>query len=494
MGGFFGVVSKQDCVADLFFGTDYHSHLGTMRGGLAVLSSKGFQRTIHDISNSQFRSKFENDFRRFEGNAGIGVISDNEDQPLLIASHLGVYAIVTVGAISNLNELVQEMFFSHHSAHFSEMSQNGVNATELVAMLINTQETFEQGVKYAQLKIAGSCSILILTITGTLYAIRDRYGRTPIIIGEKEDAFAFAMESSSFPNLGYTIRRDLGPGEMVRCDADGLTTVIPPGKEKAICAFLWVYFGYPASAYEGKNVEVARYNCGAALARANPVEADAVGGVPDSGVGHALGYAAEAGIHYTRPFVKYTPTWPRSFIPPDEKQRELIAHMKLIPVPELIKGKRLIFCDDSIVRGTQLRDQVKRLYDDGAKEIHMRIACPPLLYPCKFLNFSRPRNEMELSTRRTIREIEGDKADIAKYRDPEGRHYQAMIGRIQKRLGLSSLAFQRLDDLAQAIQIPKNQLCTYCFTGEDITKPNGCQHGCARCATPCTSKAPTVRS
>jgi amidophosphoribosyltransferase len=493
MGGFFGVVSKQDCVADLFFGTDYHSHLGTMRGGLAVLSPKGFQRAIHDISNSQFRTKFENDFKRFEGTAGVGVISDNEDQPLLIASHLGVYAIVTVGVITNLNELVQEMFASN-SAHFSEMSQSGVNPTELVAMLINTQETFEQGVQYAQLKIAGSCSMLILTVTGTLYAIRDRYGRTPIVIGQKEDAVAVAMESSSFPNLGYTTRRDLGAGEMVRCDPEGVTTLIKPGKEKAICAFLWVYFGYPASSYEGKNVEVSRYRCGAALARANPVDADSVGGVPDSGVGHALGYAAEAGIHYARPFVKYTPTWPRSFMPPDQKQRELIALMKLIPVPELIKGKRLIFCDDSIVRGTQLRDQVKRLYDEGAKEIHMRIACPPLLYQCKFLNFSRSRSEMDLATRRTIREIEGENSDISAYRNQDGPQYREMVGRIEKRLGLSSLAYQRLDDLVQAIQVPKDQLCTYCFTGEDIAKPNGCQQGCSRCAAPCTSKLIPVRS
>lgn len=464
-----------------------------MRGGLAVLSPKGFQRAIHDISNSQFRTKFENDFKRFEGTAGVGVISDNEDQPLLIASHLGVYAIVTVGVITNLNELVQEMFNSH-SAHFSEMSQSGVNPTELVAMLINTQETFEQGVQYAQLKIAGSCSMLILTTTGTLYAIRDRYGRTPIVIGQKEDAVAVAMESSSFPNLGYTTRRDLGAGEMVRCDPEGVTTLIKPGKEKAICAFLWVYFGYPASSYEGKNVEVSRYHCGAALARANPVDADSVGGVPDSGVGHALGYAAEAGIHYARPFVKYTPTWPRSFMPPDQKQRELIALMKLIPVPELIKGKRLIFCDDSIVRGTQLRDQVKRLYDEGAKEIHMRIACPPLLYQCKFLNFSRSRSEMDLATRRTIREIEGDNADISAYRNQDGPQYREMVGRIEKRLGLSSLAYQRLDDLVQAIQVPKDQLCTYCFTGEDVAKPNGCQQGCSRCAAPCTSKLIPVRS
>lgn len=486
MGGFFGVVAAEDCVADLFFGTDYHSHLGTMRGGLAVLDAKGFQRAIHDISNAQFRSKFETDFRRFHGTCGIGVISDNEDQPLIIASHLGVYAIVTVGVVTNSAALVQELF-AHRPVQFSEMSRGGINPSELVAMLINSQETFEQGVRFAQEKVEGSCSMLLLTGEGVLYAVRDRYGRTPVVVGQKEGAFAVAMESCSFPNLGYEVSRELGPAEMVRCTPDAVETVLPPGEAMAICSFLWVYFGYPASSYEGRNVEVARYHCGGALARRNPVDADSVGGVPDSGVAHALGYAVESGIRYARPFVKYTPTWPRSFMPPDQRERELIAQMKLIPVPGLIQGKRLIFCDDSIVRGTQLRDQVKRLYDDGAKEIHMRIACPPLLYQCRFLNFSRSKSELDLATRRTIREIEGDNADVAVYRDADGAPFKEMVGRIRQRLGLASLAYQRLDDLVASIGLPQNKLCTYCWTGEDVSKPACCVHGCVRCARPCAA-------
>ncbi len=491
MGGFFGVVSKADCVADLFFGTDYHSHLGTMRGGLAVLDDRGFQRAIHDISNSQFRTKFEGDFKRFHGKCGIGVISDNEDQPLVIASHLGVYAIITVGVMTNINSLMKELF-SHRPVQFSEMSRGGLNPTELVAMLINSQETFEQGVRYAQEKIEGSCSMLLLTSEGVLYAVRDRYGRTPVILGQKDGAMAAAMETCSFPNLGYVVSRELGPGEMVICTPEGAETVLPAGDQMAICSFLWVYFGYPASSYEGRNVEVSRYRCGGALARRNPVEADSVGGVPDSGVAHALGYAVQAGIRYARPFVKYTPTWPRSFMPPNQHERELIAQMKLIPVPGLIHGKRLIFCDDSIVRGTQLRDQVKRLYDDGAKEIHMRIACPPLLYQCRFLNFSRSKSEMDLATRRTIREIDGDNADVSGYRDPDGAPYKEMVGRIRQRLGLSSLAYQRMDDLVEAIDLPKEKLCTYCWSGEDVSKPNGCTHGCTRCASPCAAGSPQV--
>ncbi len=491
MGGFFGAVSKEDCVADLFFGTDYHSHLGTMRGGLAVMADKGFQRAIHDISNSQFRTKFENDFKKFTGKCGIGVISDNEDQPLIISSHLGLYAIVTVGVVTNLNALVREMF-TRRSAQFSEMSRSGINPTELVATLINSQETFEAGVRFAQEKLEGSCSMLLLTGDGVLYAVRDRFGRTPVIVAQKEGAVAVAMESCAFPNLGYTVCRELGSGEMVRCSPEGVETVLPPGDKQAICSFLWVYFGYPASSYEGRNVEMARYRCGGALARRNPVEADSVGGVPDSGVAHALGYAVEAGIRYARPFVKYTPTWPRSFMPPDQKERELIAQMKLIPIPGLIQGKRLIFCDDSIVRGTQLRDQVKRLYDDGAKEIHMRIACPPLLYQCRFLNFSRSRSEMDLATRRFIREIEGENADVAKYLDPDGTPFKEMVGRIRQRLGLSSLAYQRLDDLVEAIGLPKEKLCTYCWSGEDVSKPAGCTHGCGHCASPCAAVTPSA--
>ncbi|MBP5227098.1 MAG: amidophosphoribosyltransferase [Kiritimatiellae bacterium] len=480
MGGFFGATSKDDCVADLFFGTDYHSHLGTMRGGMAVLSDKGFQRAIHDISNSQFRTKFENDFKVFFGKAGIGVISDNEDQPLIISSHLGVYAIVTVGIVTNLAELVGEMF-ENRSAQFSEMSRSGINPTELVATLIDSQSSFVEGVRYAQERIQGSCSMLILTLTGDFYAVRDRYGRTPVILGQKHDAVAVAQESCAFPNLGYTVAYELGPGEMVKCTPDGWEQLTPPGEEMAICSFFWVYFGFPASSYEGRNVEMARYRCGGALARRNPVEADSVGGVPDSGVAHALGYAVESNTRYARPFVKYTPTWPRSFMPPDQRARDLIAHMKLIPIPGLIKGKRLVFCDDSIVRGTQLRDQVKRLYDAGAKEIHMRIACPPLLYKCQFLNFSRSKSEMDLLSRRIIKEINGEDTDITKYEDPDGQPYQDMVGRIRQRLGLSSLAYQRLDDLIAAIGLPREKLCTYCWTGRDVSLKGGCG-GCPGCA------------
>lgn len=477
MGGFFGVIakSKADCVTDLFYGTDYHSHLGTMRGGLAMLGKNGFTRVIHDIRTAQFRSKFENDIARFHGHAGIGVISDFEDQPLIIASHLGTFAIVTVGRVRNLQELVDELY-AKHRVQFSEMSRYGINPTELVAMLIGMQESFVEGIRYAQERISGSCSILLLTEDGTLYAARDRYGRTPIVFGEKANAWAFALESCSLPNLGYSAVRDLGPGEIVHLTEDGVEVCRPPGDEMAICAFLWVYFGYPASSYEGQNVEVVRYRCGAALAKHDPgIHADCVGGVPDSGVGHALGYSRAAGIPYARPFVKYTPTWPRSFTPPVQADRELIARMKLIPIADLIHGKSLIFCDDSIVRGTQLQDQAHRLYDGGAREIHMRIACPPLLYECPFLNFSRSKGEMDLATRKIIRELEGDSAEVCRYTDPDGAPYQEMVGRIHKRIGLTSLKFQRVDDLCKAIGLPRKKLCTYCWTGTDISDPHACQ-------------------
>jgi len=497
MGGFFGVVSKQHCAGDLFYGTDYHSHLGTARGGMAVLSGKQeFQRAIRDISNAQFRTKFEADYIKFNvGNnacAGVGVISDAEDQPLIITSHLGTYAIVTVGLITNQEELVQDLFFSRdlfpsREVHFSERGQSGINATELVAILINSQKTFREGVAFMQSKIAGSCSLLILTKEGVLYAARDRYGRIPVIAGKKDGAVAVTMETSSFPNLEYEVEHELGPGEMVQCTPDGVRTLIKPGKQQAICSFLWVYFGYPASTYEGRNVEIVRHDCGAALSRLNRVEADFVGGVPDSGVAHALGYAAGSGIPYARPFVKYTPTWARSFTPKRHADRKMAAQKKLIPVQELIRGKRLVFCDDSIVRGTQLRDQVKRLYDYGAKEVHIRIACPPLLYQCRFLNFSRSRNEMELITRRVIGKLAGADADVALYRDASGEPYLQMVDVIRKHYGLESLAFQRVDDLVSSIGVPRDRLCTYCFTGEDVTSPHDCSHGCSRCAAPCGS-------
>lgn len=479
MGGFCGIAAKEDCTADLFFGTDYHSHLGTVRGGLAVLGANGFQRNIHDISNSQFRTKFADDFRKYSGAKGIGVISDNEDQPLVISSHLGVYSIVTVGLISNAAVLAEE-FSQKHFAQFSEMSRGGINQTELVATLIGSQASFEDGIKYLQERIEGSCSLLILTREGRMIASRDRYGRTPVVLGRKDGAVMVCQESCALPNLGYEPYMELGPGEVVDITPDGAITLVPPGGEMAICSFLWVYYGYPASSYEGRNVEMSRYRSGGFLAKRNPVDADSVGGVPDSGVAHALGYSTQSGLRYARPFVKYTPTWPRSFMPPDQRQRDLIAHMKLIPIPGLIKNKRLVFCDDSIVRGTQLREQAKRLYSDGAKEIHMRIACPPLLYGCKFIGFSRSKNEYDLITRRIIREFEGENADISKYRDPDGEPYKKMVEVIRERMGLTSLAFQRLEDLVASIGLEENKICTYCWSGKDISC-KGCS-GCCGCA------------
>ncbi len=387
MGGFFGVASKSDCVNELFFGTDYHSHLGTRRGGLAVRNSKGVTRFIHDITNAQFRSKFEDDLRKMHGTEGIGIISDYEDQPLIIGSHLGTFALVTVGVVSNLTDLAT-WAFARKAAHFSEMSGGEINPTEMVATLINEEPTFEDGICHAQEAIEGSCSLLLLTPRGN-YAARARRGRTPVIIGRREGAYAVSLETSAFPNLGFEKVRDLGPGEVVRITADGVETMRPPHKDMRICAFLWVYYGYPSSSYEGINVEAARYRCGAALARRDNVKPDLVAGVPDSGTGHAIGYANEARVPYRRPFVKYTPTWPRSFMPQDQSIRDLVARMKLIPIREFIDGQRMLFCEDSIVRGTQLKDIIQRLWELGAREVHMRPACPPLIHGCRFLNFSR---------------------------------------------------------------------------------------------------------
>lgn len=485
MGGFCGVVSKEDCVCDLFFGTDYHSHLGTHRGGMAVLNNGNFQRAIHNIQNSPFRTKFQEDFTKFKGNIGLGVISDTDPQPLIVASHLGTYALVTVGLLTNLRELMAEMYASRRIQFQYSTSSGVVSPTAVVAALIDSQDDFVSGIKYAQEKIEGSCSMMIVTESGKCYAARDRWGRTSLIFGKKDGAMMATQETCVFPSLGYEYHRDLGPGEVVEVTAEGLVELVPAGQEMAICSFLWVYYGYPASSYEGRNVEMARYRCGGALARRDTVEADSVGGVPDSGVAHALGYAQESGFRYARPFVKYTPTWARSFMPPDQRQRDLIAHMKLIPIPGLIKNKRLVFCDDSIVRGTQLSRQAKRLYEDGAKEMHMRIACPPLLYPCRFINFSRSKNVYDLITRRYIREVEGDSADIAAYRDPDSEKYKKMVEYIRSTLNLTTLAFQRLEDLVAAIGLPREKLCTYCWTGEDVSKKGGCAHGCANCPHKC---------
>lgn len=466
MGGFFGVISRGDCSEDVFYGTDYHSHLGTMRGGMAIRGPEGIDRAIHDITNAQFRSKFEEDLARMHGNTGIGVISDFDDQPLIISSHLGRYAIVTVGRIGNLDDIVGEVF-RMKSGHFSEMAGGEVNPTEAVAMLINQEDSFVAGLRRVQETIRGSCSLLLLTDQG-IYASRDRLGRTPVVLGKKEGAMAVSFESCAFPNLEYDFEKELGPDEIVLLSRDGYKTVQEPGPDMRICSFLWVYYGFPASNYQGINVEDARNRCGQCLARRDTVEVDMVAGVPDSGTGHAVGYANWSGIPYKRPFVKYTPTWPRSFMPQRQEMRDLVARMKLIPIRELIMGRRLLFCEDSIVRGTQLKDTVSRLFDSGAAEIHMRPACPPLVYGCKYLNFSRSRSELDLAGRKAIQEMEGDSETVPEaYLDPDSSEYSMMLERIRNRLGLTSLAYQRLEDLVEAIGLPAEQLCTYCFNGAE---------------------------
>lgn len=471
MGGLFGVVSRDDCVTDLFYGTDYHSHLGTCRGGLAVLNKQGFARHIHDISNAQFRSKFEDDILRMHGDKGIGVISDNESQPLIIGSHLGPYAIVTVGAVKNADQLAAEAF-KKKTTHFSEMSEGGVNPTELISTLINMEASFEDGIRNAQDAIEGSCSALLLTEDG-IYAARDKLGRTPLVIGKREGSYAVTFETAAFPNLGYEIERYLGPGEVVFLSPDGVEQKKPPEDKMQICAFLWVYYGYPASSYEDINVEMVRNRCGAALAKKDDVPVDLVAGIPDSGTGHAMGYANTTGIPYARPFVKYTPTWPRSFMPQVQDMRDLVARMKLIPIRDLIKGQRLLFCEDSIVRGTQLKDTVQRLYDYGALEVHMRPACPPLIYGCKFLNFSRSKSELDLAGRRAVSELEEDpEGCLDEYADSSSEKYVAMVERIAQRLGLTTLKYQELGDLVQAIGLPKEKVCTYCWDGCE-----GCKAG-----------------
>lgn len=466
MGGFFGVVSRQDCVDDLFYGTDYHSHLGTRRGGLAVHNGGGCTRFIHDITNAQFRSKFEQDVLKLKGRTGIGVISDTEDQPLIIGSHLGNYAIVTVGRIANTAELVRQIY-GLRAAHFSEMSGGEVNPTELVALFINQGATFAEGIQIAQNAIVGSCSILLLT-DGGVYAARDKLGRTPIILGQKLGAYAATIESCALPNLGYEPLRDLGPGEVVRMTPEGVEVLSLPGHRCQMCAFFWVYYGYPASTYQGINTEAARYRSGAALARRDATPVDVVAGIPDSGTAHAMGYAQERGVPFRRPFVKYTPTWSRSFMPQDQLTRDLVARMKIIPIRELIQGQRLLFCEDSIVRGTQLRETVRRLFDCGAREVHMRPACPPLIFGCKFLNFSRSKSELDLAGRRAIKEMEGqDGWPPPEYADPNSDKHRTMIERIRHRLGLTTLQYQQLDDMVASIGLPQEQLCTFCWNAKE---------------------------
>ena len=469
MSGFFGVVSKNDCVMDLFFGVDYHSHLGTKRGGLAVFNGERFQRSIHNIENTPFRTKFDKDIDEFSGKAGVGCISDFEAQPLLINSHLGSFAIATVGRINNIEELRDECFASGR-VQFLEMSRGVLNPTELVAALINFKSSIVEGLAYAQERIKGSMSILILC-PDKIYAARDKFGRTPIIIGKKDDAYCATFESSAYLNLGYHYVCDLGPGEIVSITADSLIREKEPNKKMKMCSFLWTYYGYPTATYEGINVETMRYECGKKLRARDNVEVDAVAGVPDSGIAHAIGYANASGYPYTRPFIKYTPTWPRSFMPSSQAQRNLIARMKLIPVQDLISGKRLLLIDDSIVRGTQLRETTEFLYDSGAKEVHVRPACPPIMFGCKFLNFSRSTSEMDLIARRVIADLEGteDVSEelLARYINPDDSKYQAMVDEICKRMNFTSLRYHRLDDLVESIGLDKCQLCTYCFDGKE---------------------------
>lgn len=463
MGGLFGVVSKQDCVNDLFYGTDYHSHLGTRRGGLATKTPTGFSRSIHNIESNYFRSKFEADLPKLQGRKGIGVISDSDAQPLIFGSHLGKFGIVTVAKITNAQEIVDNAY--QNRIHFSETSNDELSPTELIATLICEKGSFAEGLQNAQETIKGSCSILILTANG-VYAARDKLGRTPLVIGKKDGAYAACSETCAFPNLGFEVDRYLGPGEIVFLTAEGCEQIKKPGEKMQICAFLWVYYGYPASSYEGINVEFARNRCGAALGREDNVEIDCVAGIPDSGTGHAIGYANEKKIPYIRPFVKYTPTWPRSFMPQDQSIRDLVAQMKLIPIKSLIKGNRILFCEDSIVRGTQLQDNIQILFDIGALEVHMRPACPTLIYPCEFLNFSTSRSTLDLAGRKAIKEIEGaDDRFLDEYAKADSEKNMAMVDRIRQRLRLTSLKYQKLENLVEAIGLPKEKLCTHCWDG-----------------------------
>ena len=467
MGGFFGVASKEACNLDLFYGTDYHSHLGTRRGGMATYGSDGWKRAIHNIENSPFRTKFEKDVDTMKGNIGIGCISDYDPQPILIQSHLGCFGITTVGKINNADQLIRNLYENGHT-HFQSMTNGQINSTELVAALICKKDSFVEGIRYVQSVVEGSMTLLLLTENG-IYAARDLLGRTPVVIGKKENAYCVSFESFAYINLGYTDYKELGPGEIVYVTPESVETVSPACEKMRICSFLWVYYGYPTSSYEGVGVEEMRYNCGKLLAQRDDhsIDVDIVAGVPDSGIAHAIGYANESGIPYARPFIKYTPTWPRSFMPTTQSQRNLIARMKLIPVHSLIEDRSLLLIDDSIVRGTQLRETTEFLYQSGAKEVHVRPACPPLLYGCKYLNFSRSKSDLDLITRRIIREWEGDNDVnvLGEYADPNSERYAAMLAEIRKRQNFTSLRYHRLDDLIKSIGIDACQVCTYCFNG-----------------------------
>lgn len=469
MGGLFGVAASENCITDLFFGVDYHSHLGTRRGGMAVYSAEtGFERAIHNIENSPFRTKFEKDIDEMNGTMGIGCISDTDPQPLIVRSHLGNYAITTVGRINNLEQLVAQAF-QNGSSHFLEMSGGRVNATELTACLINQKDSIAEGIRHAQDLIDGSMTMLLMTRDG-LYAARDRMGRTPLIVGRKEGACCVSFESFAYLNLGYRDEHCLGAGEIVRITPEGYEVLMPPGKKMKICAFLWTYFGYPTSSYEGVNVEQMRYRCGRILAQNDrDTEADFVAGVPDSGTAHAIGYANESGIPFARPFIKYTPTWPRSFMPPSQATRSQVAHMKLIPVDSLIRDKRLLFIDDSVVRGTQMRETVDFLYESGAKEVHIRPACPPIMYGCKYLNFSRSASDMDLVSRTVIQELEGEEGfrHLEEYCDARSGRYRNMVCGICKKLRVTTLKYQTLEGMLSAIGIDPDHVCTYCWTGQE---------------------------
>ena len=468
MAGFFGSIGKYSCVADVFYGTDYHSHLGTRRAGMATFSEEnGFRRVIHSIQHSPFRTKFEDELDDFSGNAGIGIISDTDAQPLLFNSHLGRFAVSTVGKILNAEELVEHLL--QENMHLSEFSSGRINPTELVGLLIVKGKTFVDGIENVYRLVKGSCSILVLTEDGII-AARDSWGRTPIVVGRRDDAYAVASESSAFQNLGYETEYFVGPGEIVRITADHMEQLRKPSPRKQICSFLWVYYGFPTSDYENRNTEEVRNACGEAMGRIDTTEVDCACGIPDSGIGMAIGYASGHGVPYRRAISKYTPTWPRSFTPSKQEMRELVAKMKLIHNGAVLRDKRVLFCDDSIVRGTQLRDNTKCLFDAGAKEVHMRIASPPLLYGCPFINFTSSKSEMELLTRRLIAEFEGmdaanDPERLKAYSKTDSPEYLRMVEAIQKRFGLSSLRFTRLEDLVEAIGLPKCELCTHCFDG-----------------------------
>lgn len=463
MSGFFGAISKSSCIEDVFYGTDYHSHLGTKRAGLVfIVPGKGFRRSIHNLENAYFRNKFEDELRNFEGNSGMGIISDTDPQPILFSSHLGRFAIVTVSRLLNLKELEEK--FLYEKNHFTETFEGNINPTEVIANLICEKDDFVSGIENVFKNVRGSCSMLILT-ENEIIAVRDKLGRTPVVIGKKEGAHAVAVETCSFPNTGYEIEYYLGPGEIVSVKSDGYTQLKQPGDKMQICAFLWVYYGYPPSYYEGINVDECRYRCGAALARRDRVEADFVCGIPDSGVGHAVGYGNEKRIPYKRAYAKYTPTWPRSFMPQNQDQRDLVARMKLIPNKGIIENKKMVFLDDSIVRGTQLKDNTNDLRKSGAAEVHMRIACPPLLFPCEFLNFSQSRTPLELAGRKAVYQLEGDSGDLKEYSDPDSENHKKMVAKIAETLNLDSLMYQRLDDLVEAIGLPKEKLCTHCWDG-----------------------------